>query len=184
MDLTIKNDIRTRLRLFLDEKGMSMSHLERLAGLSQGYLRNGTGSYGVDKIHKITKILPELNLSWLVTGQGSMMNEGYDSIQKFTPKSRNKIARDNHDEALNDEGLFDGSKSLAEIENVDIASVPAHQQLLVKDIKLRKAKLDSLTRELAAQKTEIAQLRREKDAAIKEAAASKDKLIEVLLQQK
>jgi hypothetical protein len=53
---------------------------EKYCGLSNGYIANldkggkGVGSIGSDVIAKLLKVFPELNVRWLCTGEGDMLD--------------------------------------------------------------------------------------------------------------
>src|SRR2546430_13843559 len=65
-----------RLAKYLDFIGILPSIFEKKAGISNGYILNnkvrkgGIGSEILDKIHKT---YPELNILWLISGEGEMV---------------------------------------------------------------------------------------------------------------
>jgi hypothetical protein len=65
-----------RLKEYIDYKKISISAFEKSIGMSNASfgksLKNG-GTIGCDKLEKILSIYPDLNLLWLVTGQGEML---------------------------------------------------------------------------------------------------------------
>lgn len=63
-----------RLFEYLSAKGISPSGLEKRAGLANGYLRNSKGGLGAQKLSDILKACPDLDATWLLTGEGEMMN--------------------------------------------------------------------------------------------------------------
>lgn len=60
-----------RLRQFVDFKGISKYKFYQLTGIANGYL-DREGNIGTDKCEQIISVFPELNLTWLVTGEGEM----------------------------------------------------------------------------------------------------------------
>lgn len=60
-----------RLRQFVDFKGISKYKFYQLTGIANGYL-DREGNIGTDKCEQIISVFPELNLAWLVTGEGEM----------------------------------------------------------------------------------------------------------------
>ena len=60
-----------RLRQFVDFKGISKYKFYQLTGIANGYL-DREGNIGTDKCEQILSVFPELNLAWLVTGEGEM----------------------------------------------------------------------------------------------------------------
>ncbi len=65
-----------RLKQYIDHKGLTVAAIEKAAGMSNGALakpiRNHT-SIGCDKLENILTACPDLSLSWLVSGQGEML---------------------------------------------------------------------------------------------------------------
>lgn len=66
----------TRIKEYIDYKGVNNSTFEKEVGMSNGsfasQLKNNK-TIGVDKLENILKIYPDINPSWLLTGQGSML---------------------------------------------------------------------------------------------------------------
>lgn len=70
------SDLKSRLLEFIDLQGISKSEFERNVGLSNGYINNFKGSLGSEKLECILIRYPELNVRWLLLGEGEMTNEG------------------------------------------------------------------------------------------------------------
>ena len=64
--------IRERLRKFIDYKGISRYIFYKDLGLSNGFL-DKEGNIGSDKCEKIIYQYPDLNIIWLITGEGDML---------------------------------------------------------------------------------------------------------------
>lgn len=72
----------------------SKSDFERICGLTHNYLYNSTintkSNIGVEQIAKIYSKFPMLNITWVITGKGSMIchepaegyREGYEILKK------------------------------------------------------------------------------------------------------
>ncbi|WP_343486387.1 hypothetical protein [Allomuricauda sp. d1] len=66
-----------RLMQFIDYAGMSARQFDLSIGASNGYtlrMKKNSASIGSDVIEAIIKKYPELNLVWLMTGEGEMLN--------------------------------------------------------------------------------------------------------------
>ena len=61
---------------FLRVMNIKPSSFYKETGLSNGYL-DKVKELGADKIERIISKYPLLNLSWLITGNGQMLNENY-----------------------------------------------------------------------------------------------------------
>lgn len=72
-------DIKNRIYEYLRIAKMTPAEFERNTGLSNGYLRNIKNSIGVDKISNIVSVYPDLNLEWLITGNGEMLKSNHTS---------------------------------------------------------------------------------------------------------
>lgn len=62
-----------RIKTFCQAKGLTVKSFETQCGLSNGYVRNISGSIGKDKIMSICREFPDLNIGWLMTGDGEML---------------------------------------------------------------------------------------------------------------
>ena len=70
MDSTVKQ----RLIHFIEYKGLSKNKFEELCGLSKRYVSNISVSIQPDKAKKISLMFPELNMGWVLSGEGKMIN--------------------------------------------------------------------------------------------------------------
>ena len=57
---------------------------ERKCSLSPKYITNnyhtGKGNIGTEMLGRIIKVFPQLNLAWLCTGNGAMLNQGGEDL--------------------------------------------------------------------------------------------------------
>ncbi len=65
--------IKERMLLICNMKGVSPNKLSQDLGKSRGYIRTISENYTVDLLRSINRIYPDINLMWLITGQGSMV---------------------------------------------------------------------------------------------------------------
>lgn len=66
---------KERLLLFLKHKGLKNAVFEKMMGLSNGYINSMRKGLGYDKLEQISISFPELNIGWLLTGEGSMLKD-------------------------------------------------------------------------------------------------------------
>lgn len=66
-------DINERFEKFFEYKGIKRSEFERRCGLSNGYTRNLRDSPKSEKLKDILNAFPEINPTWLQTGEGEMI---------------------------------------------------------------------------------------------------------------
>jgi hypothetical protein len=105
-----------RLMLFIKEAGMSARQFDLSIGASNGYtlrMSKNRASIGSDVIEKILRTYPDLNVVWLLTGEGHMLKSqeeeeilDFDNLprekqieieriieQKIQEKQRNEVRR-------------------------------------------------------------------------------------------
>lgn len=62
----------------------SENDFERKCSLSSKYIANnfysGKGNIGTEMLGRITRVFPQLNLAWICTGEGPMLNEGGNNL--------------------------------------------------------------------------------------------------------
>lgn len=77
----MEDSVKQRLMNFMSYREISASRFERMCGLSNGYFNKLRNAPGLDKIDKMLRVFPELNREWVLTGEGSMLNEGYTTFE-------------------------------------------------------------------------------------------------------
>ena len=65
--------IKDRLLCYLSLKGIAPTNFEKTIGAGGSYLNN-TKNIGSDKLFTISKYYDDLNMAWLITGEGDMLN--------------------------------------------------------------------------------------------------------------
>lgn len=64
-----------RFMEFIEYKGTNKYSFEKKCGLSTGYLNHIKNNPSPQKIKSISKAYPDLNIDWLLTGEGEMLNQ-------------------------------------------------------------------------------------------------------------
>ena len=64
--------INNRVREFIKKKNISFREFADKTGMSESNVRLSK-NYGSDKLERIIKAFPELNIIWLITGEGEMI---------------------------------------------------------------------------------------------------------------
>lgn len=67
--------VKERLLSFIVFKGISKNKFETLCGLSKRYVSNISQSISPDVCKKISITFPELNMGWVMTGDGEMLHQ-------------------------------------------------------------------------------------------------------------
>lgn len=65
--------VKDRLISFIEYKGLSKNKFEQICGFSKRYVSNISVSLQPDKIERISLNFPDLNIGWLLTGEGEMI---------------------------------------------------------------------------------------------------------------
>ena len=79
----------SRIKEFIDSKGLSVRKFEEAVGFSNGAFATqykNNKSIGSDKIENILCSFPELNTEWLLTGNGEMLKSEVATEVINTPR--------------------------------------------------------------------------------------------------
>lgn len=75
-----------RIKEYIDHKGISMRAFEASTGLSNGsfasQLKNDK-TIGVDRLENILRVYSDINIEWLLTGEGEMLKQDQARIQRL-----------------------------------------------------------------------------------------------------
>lgn len=78
----MEETVKQRLIKFIKFKSLSQAKFEKAIGVSNGFVNNISKSIGVEKAQRISNIYPELNIGWLLTGEGEMLKEEESTIDE------------------------------------------------------------------------------------------------------
>ena len=84
-----------RLKEFIDFKHISISAFEKSVGLGNATFNKTLkvgGAIGTDKLEKILNVYPDINVDWLISGEGDMLN----SIKEVAPSEDFSLPTDRH----------------------------------------------------------------------------------------
>ena len=70
----MEETVKQRLIRFIKYKGISQRRFEEQINAGNGFVNNISKGIGANKLYKILCEFPELNQSWLLTGEGEMLN--------------------------------------------------------------------------------------------------------------
>jgi transcriptional regulator with XRE-family HTH domain len=83
--------MKERLIKFLKYLAIGQDKFAKSVGLSRGYVNNIKDNITMKTVDKILKAYPELNKSWLLTGEGEMLNENHpENLQSKSDKKDGK----------------------------------------------------------------------------------------------
>lgn len=118
--------VRDRLEYYISYRGLSVRNFEKKIGAANGYVSNIKQSVTPTKQSQIAAAFPDLNMSWLLTGEGTMLRQPPSSIHD------NNVIGDNNNIDVNYTPLSGGTttdvkpivpKYLASQPNTDVYSV-------------------------------------------------------------
>lgn len=89
----MEETVKQRLIIFLKSKNLSQRKFEEMIGASNGYVNNISKSLGLEKIAAIKQNFPLLNVEWLLTGEGDMLNENTTTACSASPSERTDVDR-------------------------------------------------------------------------------------------
>jgi len=72
-----------RILIFIKHSGISARQFDISIGASNGYtlrMKKNHASVGSDMIETIVRVYPQLNLIWLITGEGEMIKPGHEVL--------------------------------------------------------------------------------------------------------
>lgn len=116
MDNQENQTIKERLREFIMFKNISIREFERQIGVAYGFLSNMANSTSPKNFTKISRCYPELNLDWLLTGEGEMLRSE-SQVQNISghhnaTTMNGDIRQSGEAAAGNVSALFDSNKEL------------------------------------------------------------------------
>lgn len=77
--------VKDRLKEFISSLNITNQKFEIECGLSNGYIANMRKGVGDDALERISNRYPELNKSWLLTGEGEMLKSGSSTADNSAP---------------------------------------------------------------------------------------------------
>ena len=80
---------KERIKEFLAFKRIGQNKFAKDCGFSDSLINNSKGSIGSEVLNKISVRWPELNLAWIITGRGEMLNTPSGKDEVFVPKEKN-----------------------------------------------------------------------------------------------
>ena len=77
--------VKERLIAFIESKGLTKNKFETKCGLSRRYVSNISQSISPSVSERISLVFPELNMGWVLTGKGEMLNTEPSSAEPTQP---------------------------------------------------------------------------------------------------
>lgn len=141
---------------------MSQKKFEIACGLANGYVNNIRKSITIEKLQKITQQFPELNKTWLLTGEGMMINSVAQTVTNIygggaapEPEPRQSVI----DQSSVINALIASNSAALDAKNETIAALG--RELAAKDsvVALLRQQLSSLQSQVADLRAQLAAIR-------------------------
>jgi hypothetical protein len=72
----MESTVKQRIVEFLKSQNITVAAFERRCRLSNGYMKSLKDRPSNEKVNQILEAFPQLNRVWLLSGEGSMLNDG------------------------------------------------------------------------------------------------------------
>lgn len=121
--------IKERVQQYCKYKNMGISRFEKLAGLSNGYFNQVTKRPSDNSLLKISKAHPDLNLAWLLTGTGPMLEPSDNLIRGNVTRIGNISGVTNSPTTVNNNGSGESADLMRVIEELKEQNKSQREQI-------------------------------------------------------
>lgn len=102
--------VKNRIKLVAKHYEIPISNLENRIGASNGYVNSISKSIGLDKMNNFIKSFPDVNLLWLINGDGNMINTYKSDLNTIIDNDLNipqllEYLLDNNEHLIKDENF-------------------------------------------------------------------------------
>lgn len=94
--------MKERLLTFIEFLGIPVSRFEKNCGFCNGYVRAIRDGISADKFYVLSKVYPQLNPEWLITGEGEMLRNTAGAVNVDVDMSSGKHTNSPHTEINGD----------------------------------------------------------------------------------
>ena len=93
MNEQINDTVKSRLYTYLSNKNIRVGQFCKSIGVSPSFVSSMRKSIQPDKIKSIALLYPDLNTTWLLTGEGEMLTNGVEETNTHKPTYDSDIPR-------------------------------------------------------------------------------------------
>jgi hypothetical protein len=86
---------KDRILAFIVAAGMSVREFERLIGVSNGTIRHQSDNLSANVRDKISAKFPQMNVDWLLFGNGNMINDSSSSVEQHAEHATAPVYQNN-----------------------------------------------------------------------------------------
>lgn len=135
--------VKSRLLLYIAHRGIGQGRFERECGLANGYVNNIRRSISPEKLQKIALCCRDLDVNWLMTGEGEMLKSSQAGTTVTVNTSRHHVSGDNNVVGSDNSSVTVQSSNTEELLRKQI-------ELLMQQTEQQARMIDTLTRLLNA----------------------------------
>ena len=134
--------VKDRLAAYLAAKKVNKSEFGRRIGVSSSYISSMRKSIQPDKAASIAREFPDLNMSWLMTGDGPMLVEERDGLSGSVDRSSHHVSREGN--------VVSSGQSCVIVSGGggEVDSLRRQNELLARQNELLMRNIDLLTRQM------------------------------------
>lgn len=122
---TETNSVKKRMKHFLSYIGVSEGSFESMCGLGNGWVSNIGDSIRTSTQNKILNIYPDLNMFWLLTGEGVMLkSENLESNAEIIHLNNMPDPKPHIDVSYADCGVPNGFSVAIKASDCELVSIP------------------------------------------------------------
>ncbi len=134
--------VKDRLAAYLAAKKVNKSEFGRRIGVSSSYISSMRKSIQPDKAASIAREFPDLNMSWLMTGDGPMLVEERDGLSGSVDRSSHHVSGEGNVVASGQSGVIVSGGG------GEVDSLRRQNELLARQNELLMRNIDLLTRQM------------------------------------
>lgn len=121
----MENTVKERVEIFLKAKKISKTNFGKAIGASNAFVSSMRKSIGPDKLQSIASAYPDLNIEWLLTGEGQMLkpqSANSVSVGSVSGNGNNFVAGNNNQVGAVPEPRVEDAEIIETLEAIPVIS--------------------------------------------------------------
>ena len=113
---SMETTVKERLMKYLYKKDIKSNYFCSKIGVSAAFISSMRKSIQPDKLYSIAVNFPDLNIEWLLTGQGNMLRKSYENVNKEDMELSDVVKKFQNQIELKDQEISILKKRIEELE--------------------------------------------------------------------
>ena len=113
---SMETTVKERLMKYLYKKDIKSNYFCSKIGVSAAFISSMIKSIQPDKLYSIAVNFPDLNIEWLLTGQGNMLRKSYENVNKEDMELSDVVKKFQNQIELKDQEISILKKRIEELE--------------------------------------------------------------------